>query len=89
MTCEDDLSRKVEHMRKASARMMDENSKQHKEIIQIIALLSRHVEDNSKFQQRVRWTIGVAFTILGIILMAIYQHLPWIWDALPKHGQTH
>ena len=68
---------------------IDENKQQHKDIIQLIALLSRQVEDNRRFQQQLRWTIGVVFTIVGIIMMAVYHHLPWIWDALPKHGHTH
>ena len=41
------------------------------------------------FQHKVRWTIGVASTILGMVLMFIYHYLPEIWDALPKHGHTH
>ena len=41
------------------------------------------------FQRKLRWTIGVASTMLGVILMIIYHYLPWIWDSLPKHGHTH
>ena len=41
------------------------------------------------FQHKVRWTIGVASTMLGMVLMFIYHYLPEIWDALPKHGHTH
>jgi len=54
-----------------------------------------HVRIESKldeamvFQHKVRWTIGVASTMLGMILMFIYHYLPEIWDALPKHGHTH
>ena len=41
------------------------------------------------FQHKIRWTIGVASTVLGMVLMFIYHYLPEIWDALPKHGHTH
>lgn len=41
------------------------------------------------FQRRLRWTVGVMSTMFGILLMVIYKYLPWIWDALPKHGHTH
>ena len=41
------------------------------------------------FQRKLRWTIGVMSTLFGILLMIIYKYLPWIWDALPKHGHTH
>ena len=41
------------------------------------------------FQHKVRWTIGVASTVLGMVLMFVYHYLPEIWDALPKHGHTH
>ena len=41
------------------------------------------------FQSRLRWVIGISSTMLGIIFMIIYNYLPWIWDALPKHGHTH
>ena len=41
------------------------------------------------FQHKIRWTIGVASTMLGMLLMFIYHYLPEIWDALPKHGHTH
>ena len=51
--------------------------------------LERKLDDAMVFQHRLRWTIGVASTMLGIILMIIYHYLPWIWDSLPKHGHTH
>lgn len=62
--------------------MSDKNDRKHDQIISTL--------DNAMaFQRRLRWTIGVGSTILGIFLMFLFHHLPWIWDALPKHGHTH
>jgi hypothetical protein len=52
-------------------------------------LILTRLEDAMAFQIKLRWTIGIASTMLGIILMILYHYLPWIWDSLPKHGHTH
>lgn len=62
--------------------MSDRNDRKHDQIITML-------DDSMVFQNRLRWTIGVGSTILGVMLMFLYHYLPWIWDALPKHGHTH
>ena len=51
--------------------------------------LEKKLDDAMVFQHKLRWTVGVASTILGIVLMIAYHYIPWIWDSLPKHGHTH
>ena len=69
------------HLEWAQA-MSDRNNMKHD-------LILDRLDSAMVFQNRLRWTIGVASTILGIVLMAVYHYIPWIWDALPKHGHTH
>ena len=47
------------------------------------------IDEAMIFQRRLRWTVGVMSTLFGVLLMIIYKHLPWCWEALPKHGHTH
>jgi len=58
------------------------NDKAHTDIV-------TKLDEAMIFQRKLRWTVGVASTMLGIILMILYHYLPWIWDSLPKHGHTH
>lgn len=71
----------ADHLEWAEA-MSDKNDNKHNEIIKMLG-------STMVFQSRLRWVIGVGSTILGIFLMFIFHYLPWIWDALPKHGHTH
>ena len=47
------------------------------------------LNQSMSFQHKLRWSIGVGSTMLGIIFMLVYHYIPWIWDMLPKHGHTH
>ena len=51
--------------------------------------LEEKLDSSMRFQMKLRWAIGIGSTIIGAILLLIFHYLPWIWDALPKHGHTH
>ena len=65
------------------------NDKVHDSLIDTNQEVLDKLEEALVFQSRLRWVIGVVSTMLGAILMLVYHYLPWIWDALPKHGHTH